>query len=63
MGTLEFVIGLEMVLFGPDKYDAIYNRISCLISQKSGVTYIVSHNYAKIRIDLYDIEHWLCIML
>ena len=54
MGTLEFVIGLEMVLFGPDIYDAIYNRISCLISQKSGVTYIVSHTYAKIGVDLYD---------
>ena len=25
-----------------------------LISQKSGITYIVSHNYAKIKIYLYD---------
>ena len=39
------------VLFSPEKYDAIYNRIRYLLSQKSGIT---SHNYAKIKIDLHD---------
>ena len=29
-----------LVLFGPKKYDAIYNRIRYLISQKSGIIYI-----------------------
>ena len=29
-----------LVLFGSEKYDAIYNRIRYLISQKSGITYI-----------------------
>ena len=34
-------------LFGPEKYDAIYNRITYLISQKSGITHVISHNYAR----------------
>ena len=25
-----------------------------LISAKSGITYIISHNYAKIKVDSYD---------
>ena len=37
-------------LFGPEKHDAIYNRIRYLISQKSGITYIISHNYARIKV-------------
>ena len=36
-----------LVLFGREKYDSIYNRIRCLVSVKSGITYIISHNYAK----------------
>ena len=40
-------------LFGPEKNDAIYNRIIYLISQESGITYIISHNYARIKIDSY----------
>ena len=28
------------LLFGPETYDAIYNRIRYLISLKSGITYI-----------------------
>ena len=41
-------------LFGNEKYDSIYNRIKCLISVESGITYIISHDYAKIRVDSYD---------
>ena len=37
-----------LVLFGSEKYDSIYNRIRCLIGVKSGITYILSQNYAKI---------------
>ena len=44
----------SLVLFGPEKYDAIYNRIRCLISQETGITYVFSHYYAKIKIDSYD---------
>ena len=36
------------------KNDSVYNRIRYLISVKSGITYIISHNYAKIKIDSYD---------
>ena len=40
-----------LVLFDPEKYDAICNRIRYRISQKSGITYVFSHNYARIKID------------
>ena len=36
-----------LVLFESEKYDSICNRIRYLISVKSGITYIVSHNYKK----------------
>ena len=36
-----------LILFGSEKYGFIYNRIRCLVSIKSGITYIISHNYAK----------------
>ena len=39
-----------LVFFGPEKYDSIYNRISYLISQKSGITFAFSHDYAKAQI-------------
>ena len=43
-----------LVLFGPEKYDAIYNRIRYLIIQKSWITYVISDNYARIKVDSYD---------
>ena len=36
-----------LVLFGPEKYDAIYNRIRSLKSQESGII--------QIKIDFYDL--------
>ena len=36
-----------LVLFVSGKYDYIYNKITYLISVKSGITDIISHNYAK----------------
>ena len=42
-----------LVLLGPEKYEAIYKRIKYLISQKIRITYVFSHNYAKIKIDSY----------
>ena len=43
-----------LTLFGSEKYEAIYNRIRCLISLKSAITYIFSHYFAKIKVDSYD---------
>ena len=43
-----------LVLFGPEKYYAICNKIRYLINQKSGITYVNSHNYARIKVDSYD---------
>ena len=42
-----------LVLFGSEKYDLIYNRIRYFIGVKSGITYVISHNYVKIKVDLY----------
>ena len=33
-----------LVLIGGEKYDSIY-----LVGVKSGITYVISHNYAKIQ--------------
>ena len=43
-----------LVLLSPEKYDAIYSRISYLISQKGGIKYTFSSHYAKIKVDSYD---------
>ena len=43
-----------LVLFGLKKYDAIYDRIRYLIGLKSGITYVLSYNYAKIKVDSDD---------
>ena len=43
-----------LTLHGSEKYDAIYNRIRYLLSLKSGITYIFSHYFAKIKVDSYD---------
>ena len=45
---------IYLVLFGGEKYDFICNRIRYLIGVKSGIMYIISHNYAKIKVDSYD---------
>ena len=43
-----------LTLFGSEKCDAIYDRIRYLRSLKSGITYIFSHYFAKIKVDSYD---------
>ena len=40
-----------LVLFGPEKCDAIHNTIRYLTNQKSGITYVISHNSARIEIN------------
>ena len=34
--------------------NGIYNKIRYLIGIKSGVLYVFSHNYARIKVDSYD---------
>ena len=54
-GFIRFYDGIRyLVLLGCEKYDFIYNRIRYLIGMKSGITYAMSHNYAKNKVDLYD---------
>ena len=43
-----------LVLSGLEKYKAIFDRIRYLIGLKSGIRYVFSHSYAKIKIDLDD---------
>ena len=49
-----------LVLFGPEKYVGISDRIIYLISLISllyhicDITYVFSHNYARIEIDSFD---------
>ena len=42
------------VLFGTERYDAIYHRIRYLTSEKSDIICSVSHNFARIGIDSYN---------
>ena len=44
----------RLVLFGPEKYNAIYSRIRYVISQKSCITYVISLDFTKIKVDSYD---------
>ena len=43
-----------LLLFWPEKYDAIYERIRYLISQKSGIAYSIHQILGRIRIDSYN---------
>ena len=40
-----------LVLFGSEKYDFIYNRIRYLIGIKCDITSVLSHNYAKVKMN------------
>ena len=35
-------------------YNEIYDQIKYIISEKSGIAYIIIHNFAKIKVDSYD---------
>ena len=45
---------IDLVSFGSENYDPIYNWITYFVSVKSGITYIIYHNYAKLKVDSYD---------
>ena len=54
-GFIKIYDGIRyLILFGPEQYDAIYNRIRYLISEKSGITDSINHSFARIRIDSYN---------
>ena len=38
-----------LVLFGSEKYDAIFNRIRYLVTLKCSISYVFSHDNAKIK--------------
>ena len=43
-----------LVLFGPEKYGVIFCKIRHLIRLKSGILYLDSQDYGKIKLDLDD---------
>ena len=45
-----------LVLFGPEKFNAIFNRLN--IGVKSGITYVFSHSYARIKVYSYHSYNW-----
>ena len=42
-------------LLEPGKYHDIFNWIIYLIGVKSEIIYVISHNYAKIKVDSYNV--------
>ena len=51
--VLDLIKQIDLLKFMMD-FIRLYNRIIYLISVKSGITYIISHNYATIKVDSYD---------
>ena len=52
-GFIRVYDGTRYLVFGAEKYDLLDYRIKNL-GIKNGITYVVSHNYAKIKVDSYD---------
>ena len=51
-GFIKIYDGIRyLILFASERYNAIYDRISYLISGISGSTYSINHHFARIRID------------
>ena len=43
-----------LVLFGPERYNAIYDKIRYLISEKSSIRYSIYHNFVRTRTNSYN---------
>ena len=41
-------------LIGSENWDPIYNRSRYVTSLKHSITYIISHHFAKIKVDSYE---------
>ena len=57
-----------LALFGPEKYDTIYDKIRYLIILTSCIAFVISHYYVRIEIDScepipLEKKHQPCIML
>ena len=46
-----------LALFWSEKYDFIYNKIRYYIEIKIGITYVISHNYAKMEVESCNSLH------
>ena len=46
------------MLFASERCNAIYNRISYLISEKSGITYSINHSFAEADLGLLQHPRW-----
>ena len=44
-----------LVLLGCSWFDKICDRFKYLISEKNGITVNINHNFARIRIDSYNL--------
>ena len=54
-GLIKIYDGIRyLLLFGHRSNDENCDRIKYLISEKSGITDSINHNFARIRIDLYN---------
>ena len=53
-GFIRHYDGINLVLFGLEIYNAIYDRIRYLVWLKGGITYVFPYNYGKIKIDSDD---------
>ena len=52
--VLVYDVARYLILLRGERYDFMYNMIRYLIGVKSSITYVVSHNYAKIQVDSFD---------
>ena len=43
-----------LLLYNYERYNAIYDRIKYLVSEKSGITDSINHNFGRTRIDSYN---------
>ena len=54
-GFIKIYDGIRyLILFASERYNAIYDKINYLISQKIGITYSVKNSFAGTRIDSYS---------
>ena len=55
--VIVYDVARYLILLRGERYDFMYNMIRYLIGVKSSITYVVSHNYAKIQVDSFDSLH------
>ena len=54
-GFIKIFDGIRyLVLLASERYNAIYDKIRYLVSENSGITDSINHNFARIRIDSYN---------